>query len=235
MTIKVGPPDLSPSSAAQSDLTSAYAAAGFGFSFERGTHPAVVVVDLTNGFTDPAVPTGADLSDEIAATIRVVAAARRVGAPVIFTTISYNRPEQAATWLAKTPGLRALREGTPLVDIDARLDVRPADRILVKHHASAFFGTDLAEQLRAQGVDSIVVCGATTSGCVRATAVDGVSHGFPILVPREAVGDRAQAPHDAALFDLQAKYADVLPTSEVVAYLDSLKQDNPSTKEAANA
>ncbi|WP_024799912.1 isochorismatase family protein [Nocardia sp. BMG51109] len=216
MSKKVGSPDLSTEQAA---LRDAYTAAGFGHSLDHGEHPAVLVVDFSNGFTDPSVPTGTDLSAEVETTAGVVAVARAVRAPIVYTTIGYDSPDQAAVWLRKAPGLAELTVGSRLVDIDDRLDVHADDTVVVKHHASAFFGTGLAERLRAAGVDSIVLCGATTSGCVRATAVDAVSSGFPVLIPRDCVGDRAAGPHAAALFDLQAKYADVVTADAAVARL----------------
>jgi len=118
-----------------------------------------------------------------------------------------------------------LAEGSELVEIDPRLEPRPDEPVLVKKGASAFFGTDLAERLHALGVDTVVICGATTSGCVRASVVDAVQHGFPVLVAREAVGDRAQGPHDANLFDIQQKYGDVVSVDDVVSYLSSTRQE----------
>jgi nicotinamidase-related amidase len=196
--------------------------AGFGGAFVWGTRPAIVVVDFSIGFTDPTEPTGADLTDQIESTNGVVAAARTSAAPVFFTTIAYDSPRQAATWLQKARGMAALRSGSPLVEIDARCDRAAGDPLIVKHHPSAFFGTDLAAQLTDAEIDTVVVCGATTSGCVRATAVDAVSHGFPVLVPADCVGDRATAPHDAALFDLASKYADVVGSHDVIEYLTNL-------------
>jgi nicotinamidase-related amidase len=100
---------------------------------------------------------------------------------------------------------------------------------VLKKGASAFFGTNLAAILVSQGVDTVVLCGATTSGCVRATAIDLLQHGFPTLVPRECVGDRAQAPHEANLFDIQAKYADVIDLSDALEYLESIPEHVPAT------
>lgn len=202
-----------------------YARAGFGAPVRRGRRPAIVVVDLTNGFTDPAAPTGADLSSVVAATAELVAAARPAGVPVVFTTIAYTAAEadgDAVTWLTKAPGMRALREGSAAVALDPRLPVRPGDHLVTKKGASAFFGTGLAALLAGLRVDTVLVCGATTSGCVRATAVDAVQAGFSVLVPRDCVGDRARAPHEANLFDIQAKYGDVIDLADAVGYLQGL-------------
>nr|CAR47842.1 putative N-carbamoylsarcosine amidase [Rhodococcus sp. PY11] len=226
--LKVGPPDqysFTGTHAAETDKM--YAEAGFGRGFDPGHRPAVIVVDFSVGFTDPTVPTGAELGGQIGATNRITRAVRALGLPVVHTTIAYDNDRQAATWLRKAPGLAALTTGSPLVALDPRLERDPGDTVLVKHHASAFFGTGLAPQLIASGVDTVIVCGATTSGCVRATAVDAVSYGFPVLVPRDCVGDRAAAPHHAALFDLQAKYADVTTAADILHYLDSLGSTNP--------
>ncbi|MEJ2885272.1 isochorismatase family protein [Actinomycetospora aeridis] len=200
-----------------------YDRAGFGAAVPRGERPALVVVDLTRGFTEAAFPSGADLTAEVAATSRLVAAARHGGVPVVWTVISYTPAEadgDAVAWLRKAPGMRALRDGSEAVALDPRLDVRPGDPVIVKKGASAFHGSSLAALLAGLHVDTAVVCGATTSGCVRATAVDAVQSGFDTLVVADGCGDRARGPHDAALYDLQAKYADVVDLDDAVAYLD---------------
>jgi len=203
----------------------AYEQAGFGAPVRRGDRPAIVVVDLTRGFTEDSYPSGADLTDVVTATTRLIEAARALGVPVIFTAIAYTEAEVAGdsvAWLRKAPGMRALLEGSEAVDIDPRLPRRSGhDLLVVKKGASAFFGTNLAATLTALGCDTVVVCGATTSGCVRATVVDAVQSGFPVLVPRECVGDRATGPADAALFDIQAKYGDVISLEDAVGYVGS--------------
>jgi nicotinamidase-related amidase len=199
-----------------------YERAGFGASVRRGERPAIVVVDLTNGFTDPAAPTGADLSDVVVATAELIEAGRPAGVPVVFTTIAYTSAEadgDAITWLTKATGMRALREGSRAVEIDDRLPVDPRDHLITKKGASAFFGTGLAALLTGLRADTVLVCGATTSGCVRATAVDAVQSGFSVLVPRQCVGDRALGPHEANLFDIQAKYGDVIELADALDYL----------------
>jgi nicotinamidase-related amidase len=202
-----------------------YERAGFGAEVQRGRRPAIVVVDLSRGFTDPQFATGADLTEVVAATGRLLEAARRAEAPVVFTTIAYDAADVdgACAWLRKAPGLAILRDGSKLVDIDPRLPRRSEDPVVVKKGASAFFGTHLAALLAALDVDTVVICGATTSGCVRASVVDAVQSGFPVLVPRECVGDRAVGPHEANLFDIQAKYGDVVALHDVVAYLEGLR------------
>ncbi|MFD4506359.1 isochorismatase family protein [Streptomyces sp. NPDC058457] len=212
------------------DLT--YQRAGFGAPVRRGTRPAIVVVDLTRGFTEDSYPSGTDLTGVVAATTRLIEAGRPAEVPVIFTAIAYAEAEasgDSVTWLQKAPGLRVLREGSDAVAIDPRLPRRPGrDPLMVKKGASAFFGTHLAAALTGLGCDTVLVCGATTSGCVRATAVDAVQSGFPVLVPRECVGDRAAGPADAALFDIQAKYGDVIGLADAVGYLGSLSAPTAS-------
>lgn len=196
-----------------------YDRAGFGAAVERGVRPVLLVVDLTRGFTDPAFPTGAEMTEAVVATARLVEIAHQRSHPVVFTTIAYSSALEARAWLRKAPGLAALQAGSAAVEIDPRLPQTPVDTLVVKHGASAFFGTGLSALLAGYRADTVVVCGATTSGCVRASVVDAVQSGYNVLVPRECVADRAQAPHDANLFDMQAKYADVIDTDEAAAYL----------------
>ncbi len=117
------------------------------------------------------------------------------------------------------PALGELQVGGRWVEIDPRLEARDDEAVVLKKGASGFFGTNLAAILVTQGVDSVILCGATTSGCIRATAIDLLQNGWPTLVPRECVGDRAQAPHEANLFDIQAKYADVVSLEEALEYV----------------
>jgi maleamate amidohydrolase len=200
-----------------------YAQARLGESVTMGSRPAVLVVDFSCGFTDPECALGSDLSAEVAATRRLLDAAREKRLPVIFTTIGFEQSlKDGGLWLQKVPSLGDLQLGGRWVEIDPRLERRPEETVIVKKGASAFFGTNLAAVLITQHVDSVILCGATTSGCVRATAIDLLQYGFPTLVPRECVGDRAQAPHDANLFDIQAKYADVVPLEDAFAYLENV-------------
>ncbi|MDW6064580.1 isochorismatase family protein [Streptomyces sp. FXJ1.4098] len=203
-----------------------YKQAGFGAPVRRGSRPAIVVVDLTRGFTEPSYPSGADLTEAVAATTCLIEAGRPADVPVIFTAIAYTEAEatgDSVTWLRKAPGLRGLVEGSDAVAIDPRLPMRTGhDVLVVKKGASAFFGTSLAATLTGLGCDTVVVCGATTSGCVRATVVDAVQSGFSVLVPRACVGDRAEGPAGAALFDIQAKYGDVISLDDAVRYVSSV-------------
>ncbi|MGW2651082.1 isochorismatase family protein [Streptomyces sp. NPDC001393] len=204
--------------------TTAYAAAGLGQRVPRGRRPALIVVDLMRGFTEPEFDTGADLSSVVEATNTLTAAARPKSVPVVWTAIAYTKAEiqsSAYAWFYKSAGLASLVEGSTAVDLDPRLDVGQNDVQVVKKGASAFFGTNLAANLVAFGVDTVVVCGTSTSGCVRATAVDAMQSGFNVLVPRECVGDRAAGPHEASLFDIDEKYGDVVDLDDARAYLAS--------------
>jgi maleamate amidohydrolase len=149
--------------------------------------------------------------------------ARAKGLPVVFTTIGYEPGlKDGGLWLQKVPALGALQLGGRWVEIDPRLEPAEDEPVVLKKGASGFFGTNLASILLSQDVDSVVLCGATTSGCIRATAIDLLQYGWPTLVPRECVGDRAQAPHENNLFDIQAKYADVVSVEDALAYLESV-------------
>nr|MBO2510350.1 isochorismatase [Gammaproteobacteria bacterium] len=181
---------------------------------------ALILVDLSLGFTDPGLsPLATDCPEVIAANQRLLAAFRRRGWPVIFTTVAYDNPGQARVFREKLPSLNVLKAGSRLVEIDPRLARQPGEPVLAKHWASAFFGTDLKERLERLGVDGIMVTGLTTSGCVRATAVDGLQNELRVLIPEEAVGDRNGEAHRANLFDLQLKYVDVRPLEQCIALL----------------
>jgi maleamate amidohydrolase len=191
----------------------------FGGAAGLGQRPAVVVVDLIRGFTDPRCPLGADLGDVVDASRAVLDVARVRGVPVWFTTTCYDdeRAAEAAVFLRKVPALRVLRPGSEWVEVDERLGRRDVEEVLVKSFASAFFGTGLAEHVR--GHDSLVVCGASTSGCVRATVVDALQHGLAPVVPREAVGDRWPEAHAQSLYDIEQKYGDVVAVDDVRGWL----------------
>ncbi len=200
-----------------------YKDAGFGASAPRGQRPALIVIDFSYGFSDTQYPTASDMTAEIEATNRLIAAAREKSMPVIFTVIAFNKAEQdILAWLKKAPGMKALEEGSRLVEIDDRLDRKQGDSVVVKKGASAFFGTNLATHLNGARIDTVVLTGATTSGCVRASAVDAVQSGFNVLVAGDACADRARPPHDAALYDIAQKYGDVIQADEGVEYFSNL-------------
>lgn len=202
---------------------------GFGMKIGYGERPALIVIDLVQGFTDPDQPLGADLSSQLAQTRRLLEAARSAEIPVYYTTVAYQEGDlrDAGIWAKKMSGIMALREGMPEVEVDPSLGRLPDEPVIAKKYASAFFGTDLLSRLNSLRVDTLLIAGCTTSGCVRATAVDAVQNGFRPMVVREAVGDRSQPAHDQSLFDLNAKYADVVGMEDALGYLSGVaSKDN---------
>jgi nicotinamidase-related amidase len=200
------------------DAASVYERSGIGHRVGFGRRPALVVVDLQNGFTDPDCPVGGDLDDVIASTGRLLVEARRARLPIAFTAVGFHPYErETSTWLRKMPGLAVLEDGSHWCGIDARVAPRGDEPVYVKRASSAFFGTPLLSLLTANRVDTVIVAGCVTSGCVRATTIDAVSWGLRPIVPEECVGDRAAGPHATNLFDIDAKYADVAPLAEVIS------------------
>lgn len=187
-----------------------------------GKQPALLVIDMSIGFTDPRSPLACPLDDVVMAIERLLGETRRAGFPVVYTTVAYDDvgKERAAVFIDKVPALLALEAGSRFVEIDPRLEPQPGEPVVKKLFASAFYGTPLASLLAAQQVDGVIVTGASTSGCVRATAVDALQHGYRVVVPREAVGDRNAAAHEANLYDIDAKYGDVLPIAQVLEHLE---------------
>lgn len=202
------------------DVLAAYRKKGLAARVGFGRRPAVLVVDFIVGFTDKRSPLAGHFDHEVAATARLLAAARRRGAPVFFTTTAYDPLyREAGVFIKKVPSLRYLKRGSRWVAIDPRLEPRADEIVVSKKYASAFFGTALASTLAALRVDTLILTGCTTSGCVRASAVDGMQHGLRVIVPRECVGDRAAGPHEANLVDIDGKYGDVVALDEVLKRL----------------
>lgn len=209
----------------QEDKHAIYERAQLGHKLGYGKRPAIVVIDFQIGFTKPELsPLAGNLDAEVAATNRLLAVARKKNIPIIFTVVGYDphRQDDAGLWPEKVPSLRLLTLGSDLVELDPRLDQKPEDLVIVKKYASGFFGTYLGSTLTMKGVDTLIVTGCTTSGCVRATVMDALNHGFRPIVPLEAIGDRAQEPHQANVFDIGAKYGDVVPIDEALEYLENL-------------
>lgn len=193
----------------------------FGESVGLGEKPALVVIDLINAFTDPESNLGSDVSDVLDQTERLLTAFRNQDLPRYFTTVAYEESYgDAGMFIEKVPAMRELEMGTERVAVDDQVAPVDDERVILKKYASAFFGTDLETELTTHRVDTLVLTGVTTSGCIRATAVDSLQHGYRTIVPADAVGDRAEGPHKANLFDIDAKYGDVVRTDEVVVYLE---------------
>ncbi|HKP18158.1 MAG TPA: isochorismatase family protein [Gaiellaceae bacterium] len=189
-----------------------------------GRKPALIVIDVNVGFTDRESPLVCDLDGVVASIARLLDESRRAGTPIVYTTVSYGEGDKvaAAAFIDKIPALLTLEAGSRWVEIDPRIAPLPHEPVLNKLFASAFFGTPLSSLLAAAGCDSLIVTGASTSGCVRATVVDAIQHGYRPVVPREAVGDRNPAAHEANLYDIDAKYGDVVSTDDVIAHLEEL-------------
>ena len=195
--------------------------AGFHGRVGLGRRPGLVVIDVNRGFTDAASPLVCDLDGVVAAIAELLAAFRAAGLPVVYTTVAYDDggKRAAAVFIEKVPALLTLEAGSGWEEIDPRIAPAPGEPVLTKLWASAFHGTPFASLLTAAGCDSLVVTGASTSGCVRATAVDALQHGLRVIVPREAVGDRNPAAHEANLYDIDTKYGDVVALAAVLAEL----------------
>ena len=181
-----------------------------------GATPALVVVDVVKGFTDPACPLGSEAEEVVAANVALMDAFHEARFPVVLTTVIYHSDDQASVFRARVPALNLLTPDSKWVQFDPRLPIQVTDLQLEKRHASSFHGTDLDDWLKSRNVDSLVVTGLTTSGCVRATAVDGLQNNYKVLVPREACGDRDPEAHEANLYDMNAKYADVVSLETVM-------------------
>ena len=191
-----------------------------------GNRPAVLVIDFTLAYTTPGSPFFAEgVVTAVDETVALLAAARAAGVPVLHTKVLYHPSgRDGGIFIQKVPALRKLVPGEPLAEIDPKVAPLPDEIVIVKQYPSPFFGTSLAATLHTMGIDTLILAGCSTSGCVRAGAIDGIQHGYRIVVPRECVGDRHQGPHDANLFDINAKYGDVLPKAEVIAWLDGQRR-----------
>lgn len=201
------------------DLAASYAGA-FDGRLSFGNRPALLVVDVVMAYLDPASPLYAGVEDALASNERLVAAARGAGVPVIFTRVEYQPGGvDGGLFYRKVPSLRVFERGSPLGAFPPTLQPAPGEVVVTKHYASAFFGSSLASTLNAMRVDCLLITGFSTSGCVRATALDALQHGFAPFVVRDGCGDRHAAPRDASLFDLQAKYAEVIDEAEAMRLL----------------
>jgi maleamate amidohydrolase len=188
-----------------------------------GKRPAVIAVDFSNGFSDKDSPLGGDFEPQLDANLELINAAIDKKVPVFFSTVVYDHKHQASIFRQRLPALNILQRGSHWVNIhDKFRHYVNADNIIEKHYPSAFFSTTLATKLAALKIDSLIITGLTTSGCVRATCVDALQHNFMCAVVPEACGDRNQAAHEMSLHDMHAKYAQVLPLSNIKEYFKSL-------------
>jgi maleamate amidohydrolase len=203
------------------DLTSDYAAGGFGGALLPGKRPALLLVDVVMAYLTPTCGLySARFEDALASCERLTAAARASGTPVIFTNVSYCAGgADGGLFYKKVPALEAFLEGSPLGAFPPSLQPEPGDIVVTKQYASAFFGTSLASTLTAMGIDTLLITGFSTSGCVRASALDALQSGFIPLVVAEACGDRDARPHESNLFDLSKKYAEVLSEAQALGVM----------------
>ena len=205
-----------------SDLEDDYQGAGFGNRLGFGDHPALLMVDFARAYFDNGSPLYAHVEAVVPTAAAVLEAARQAEIPVVFTRVVYaNGGLDGGLFYRKVQPLEVFRGESAAGQIIEELAPRQGELVIKKQYASAFFGTTLDSTLRSLGVDTVILTGLSTSGCVRATAVDAIQLGFRPTVVADAVGDRDRRPHEASLFDLAAKYADVLPADEVVSYLRS--------------
>ena len=200
-----------------------YRAAGFSKRLGFGSRPALVVIDFCQAYLDEGSPLYAGVEDARASTVRLLAAARSAAIPVIHTRVEFQ-PDGAdgGVFFRKVDALKCFVRGNPLGEPGPGLEPRDGEVVVTKQYASAFFGTSLASTLTALGIDTLIHTGVSTSGCVRATALDACQHGFIPIVVSDAVGDRDRGVHEANLFDLDAKYADVVDEAAALDYLTQL-------------
>jgi len=190
---------------------------GFGYK------PALILVDFVEAYFDKASPLYAGVEDALASALRIRDAARAVGIPVFYSNVVYQKGgTDGGVFYRKVPALEVFVEGNPLGNWPAGLEPVEDEVVITKQYPSAFFGTPLAAMLTANGIDTLIITGLTTSGCIRATCIDTVSNGFIPIVVSDACGDRHPAPHEANLFDMNAKYADVVDEATVVNHLKGL-------------
>lgn len=201
-----------------------YSKAGYHAAQTRGSRPALVLVDFAHAYFDPEAPLyggeGCVAARDHA--IKLADAARVTGIPVIFTEVKYQPGGgDGGAFYAKVPALSCFDAGTDTQKLVDGLDVGPDDLMITKQYPSAFFGTSLAATLQFIKIDTLIIGGLTTSGCVRATCIDSISSGFVTLIAEEACGDRAAGPHEANLFDMSAKYADLISTDDAIVYMNT--------------
>ena len=196
---------------------------GWGARMGYGERPALIVIDLGQRWLDKSSPLGSDLDDVVQRTIRLLDAARQAEIPIFFTTMGFGEDDPVAPRDLKHPTTRLHgTKGSPETELDPRLQRRLTEKLLVKKYASAFQGTDLHEMLTALRVDTLIVTGCSTSHCVYATCRDATSS-FKVIVPQEAVGDRSELFQLVYLLDIDMGMGDVVPTSEVLTYMEALK------------
>jgi len=198
---------------------------GFGGQLDYGARPALIMVDFVMAYLDPDSPLYAGVEKTRDRCVELLGAARTAGIPIFHSNVSC-RPgtNDGGIFKKKLPLLSVFDRGSPLAEFVAGLQPHADEIVITKQYASAFFQTSLSDRLRSAGADTLIIAGVTTSGCIRATAVDSVQNGFIPVVVKDAVGDRDSAPHEANLYDLRAKYANVASQNEVLEYLEKISK-----------
>jgi nicotinamidase-related amidase len=208
-------------------LNTDYGKAGFGGSLDFGKKPCLLHIDFARAYIDKNCSLYAGVEASAEAAKQVLAEARKAGILIVHTRVEYTPGgADGGVFFRKVPALKNFERGSPFGQFVEGLEPLPHEVVITKQYASAYAGTNLAATLASHGIDTVLHAGWSTSGCVRASALDSCQHGFVPIVIREAVGDRHQAPHEANLFDLQAKYAEVKSQADVVAYLRNLPKIN---------
>jgi maleamate amidohydrolase len=187
-----------------------------------GNTPALILIDFVEAYFAKDSPLYAGVEETLASALRIRAAARTAGIPVIYTNVVYQTGDDGGIFFRKVPALKAFLEGSPLGAWPAGLEPGKGELVISKQYASAFFGTSLGATLTANGIDTLIITGVTTSGCIRASCIDAVSNGFIPIVVADACGDRHEAPHAANLFDMNAKYGDVIDEATVIGHLQNI-------------
>jgi len=202
------------------DLKANYQQGGFHGSLDFGRRAALIIIDVVRAYLDPACSlyAGPMAQQALMSNIRLRAAAEKAGVPIVFTAVTYSADgRNGGLFFKKVPALKAFLPGSPFAAFPDYLQPNDQDIVVTKQYASAFFGTSLASTLHAMGVDTVFLTGYSTSGCVRASALDALQNGFIPFVIRDACADRAEGPHDSNLFDLQAKYAEVISEDQSIS------------------
>ncbi len=195
-----------------------YEKQNFGNSSGIGQSPALLIIDFVNGFTDPEQFGGGNIVEAIEKTAELLAFARSRSMPVAMTRVVYaDDGSDNGMFCVKAPGLKALTEGAHASQIVDKLEPIDGEYVVRKTQPSGFFGTNLAGWLNSKGIDTVLVTGCTTSGCVRASVIDAMSYNFRTVIVTDGVGDRAKGPHEANLFDMGQKYGDLLTVDEIIA------------------
>lgn len=200
--------------------------AGFSGTFSLGKKPALLIIDFQKGFTQQRLsPLASEFHDEVFTnTNQLITAANEKNLPVYFTAIGFEENmEDAGIWVQKCVSLNSLKIGSEAVEIDDRfLYDSKTHTMIIKKYASAFFGTNLASLMTGKGIDSVIIAGTSTSGCVRASVVDAMQHGFMPILAKECIVDRTISQHESNMIDMQSKYAEVMSVKEIINYLSQL-------------